>query len=144
MSSRPSQRVADLRHGAVVGIGTGLVFAAWAFIVYARAGDGAFRTTHTTLGRLVATYLAIGVVAGALVGGAWRSGRSAAACYLLALPPAGAVALGIILMDGSSWAPWDFETWSLFGVLMCVGTLVIGNQINVRRVARLRNPQASS
>jgi hypothetical protein len=123
---------------------TGLVFAAWASIVFAHAGDSPFRAAHTTLGRLVSTYLAVGIVAGALVGAAWRSGRSTAACYFLALPAASAVALGIILMEGSSWTPWDFETQSLFGVLVCVGTLVIGNQINVRRIARLQDSHTNS
>lgn len=47
-------------------------------------------------------------------------------------------------MDGASWAAWEFEEWSLFGVLVVVGTLVIGNQLNVSRLARAQKDQASA
>jgi hypothetical protein len=144
MTSRPTQWIADLRRGAVVGFGTGLIFTVWASLVFAQVGDGPFRATHTTFKRVILIYLAVGTVAGALIGSAWRLGRSTAACYLLAVPAASAVALGVILMNRKGWVPWEFETQSLFGVLVCIGTLVIGNQINVRRVARLQVARADN
>jgi hypothetical protein len=63
--------------------------------------------------------------------------RTAVACYLIATPAAAAIALGIILMNPHGWTHWDFETQSLFGVLLGIATLVIGNQINVKRRAQI-------
>jgi hypothetical protein len=132
-----SRQVHDLRRGTFLGLLTGVVFAAWATIAYALAGDGPFLATHTTLTRVVTTYLTVGLVAGALVGGLWRAARTTPACYVVAIPAAAACAAGIILMHAKYWRAWDVETWGLYGVLVVVGTLVIGNQINVRRVAKL-------
>ena len=133
---------AEIRRGTLTGLGTGLVFAIWAFVVYTQQGNGPFRATHTTVGRLALTYLVVGAVGGALAGVTWSRARSTAACYLGAVPAAAAISLGIILMDGASWAAWEFETWSLLGVLVVVGTLVIGNQLNVSRLARAESGRA--
>lgn len=120
-----------------MGLLTGLAFATWAFLVWTSEGDGPFKATGTSLGRVVMTYLTTGFVAGSLVGGLWRFARTALACYLIAIPAATAVALGIILMNADGWTHWDFETRSLFGVLLGIGTLVIGNQISVKRRAQI-------
>src|SRR5215211_240715 len=101
-SLRPVKTSSDLRRGALVGLGTGLLFAVWAAIVFARSGAARLEAAHTSLSHLVLTYLMIGVVAGSLIGGLWRLGRSTAGCYLVAVPGASAIALGIILMDGTS------------------------------------------
>jgi hypothetical protein len=133
------KRSAGIRRGVLTGLATGVVFAIWAFIAYAQHGSAPFDATHTTVGRLALTYLIIGLVGGALVGVTWSRARSAAACYVGAVPAAAAVSLGIILMDGASWTAWEFEEWSLLGVLVVVGTLVIGNQLNLSRVARAQS-----
>ena len=135
---------AEMRRGVFTGLGTGLIFAVWAFVVYAQRGSAPFDATHTTVGRLALTYLVVGLVGGALVGVTWSRARSAAACYVGAVPAAAAVSVGIILMDGASWTGWEFEEWSLFGVLVVVGTLVIGNQLNVHRLARAQSDQPST
>jgi hypothetical protein len=127
---------ADIRRGILTGIATGGLFAGWAYFVSSREGAVPFRAAHTTVARMVLIYLAVGIVAGALVGGVWRRAHNTAACYLLAVPAAAAAALGIILMNSRGWVTWEFETWSLFAVLVTVGTLVIGNEMNVRRRAR--------
>jgi hypothetical protein len=129
--------MADLRRGALVGLLTGALFATWAFLVWSGAGDGPFKATGTSLRLVVMTYLTTGFVAGILVGGLWRSAHTAVACYLIATPAAAAIALGIILMTADGWTHWDFETQSLFGVLVGIATLVIGNQINVKRRAQI-------
>jgi len=70
----------------------------------------------------------------------WRKaivGLNKALKPVVAIPAAAACAAGIILMHAKYWRAWDVETWGLYGVLVVVGTLVIGNQINVRRVAKL-------
>ena len=128
---------ADIRRATFTGIGVGLVFAIWGFVVYAtQRGSAPSSATHTTVGRQALTYLVFGAVGGFLVGVTRSRARSAAACYVCAVPAATAIALGIILMDGISRLDWEFETWSLLGVLVTVGTLVIGNQLNVSRLAR--------
>lgn len=132
------------RRGAFIGLGTGLLFAIWAFVVYGARGSAPFDATHTTVARLALTYLVVGAVGGSLIGVTWSQARSALACYLGAIPAAAAVSLGIILMDGSSWATWEFETWSLFWVLVVIGTLVIGNQLNVSRLARIQNQESDT
>lgn len=129
--------MADLRRGALVGLLTGTLFAAWAIVVWTAAGDGPFKATGTSLRLVVTTYLSTGFVAGILIGGLWRFARTAVACYVIAIPAAAAIALGIILMNAEGWGPWDFETQSLYGVLLGIGTLVIGNQINVKRQQRI-------
>lgn len=135
---------ADIRRGTLTGLGTGFVFALWAFLVYTQQGSAPFRAEHTSVGRLIGTYLVVGTIAGALVGVVWSRARSTVSCYVCALPAAVAVSVGIILMDGASWAAWEFETWSLFGVLVGIGTLVIGNQLNVRRLARTQSSGAGA
>lgn len=120
-----------------MGLLTGVLFAIWAFLVWTGAGDGPFKATGTSLRLVVLTYLSTGAVAGILVGGLWRLARTALACYVVALPAAAAIALGIILMNAEGWTRWDSETQSLFGVLLGVATLVIGNQIDVKRRARI-------
>ena len=133
---------AGMRRGVFAGFGVGALFAVWAFIVYTNRGSGPFSAHHTTVGRLALTYLVVGALGGALIGVTWSRARSTVACYLGAVPGAAAIALGIILMDGTAWTAWEFEEWSLFGVLVLVGTIVIGNQLNVTRIARARSEQA--
>jgi hypothetical protein len=135
---------ADIRRGIFTGLLVGSVFAVWAFVVYTQRGSAPFSATHTTVGQLALTYLVVGAVGGFLVGVTWSRARSTAACYVGAVPAAAAVSLGIILMDGASWAVWEFETWSLFSVLVVVGTLVIGNQLNVSRLARTQSGGADT
>jgi len=133
-----------IRRGTFTGFGVGLLFALWALFAYTQSGSAPFSATHITVGRLALTYLVVGTVGGALIGVTWSRARSTAACYVGAVPAAAAVSVGIIMMDGASWLAWDFVAWSLFGVLVVVGTLIIGNQVNVARLARAQSGRADT
>ena len=123
-----------VRFTATVGIITGVLMALVATMAFASEGSAPFDHSGTTYLRVAILYPGVGMVAGALVGLLWPLARTAARCYLAALPAAAAIAAGIMLLQTDSGRTWSESDWWLFGVLLTVATLVVGNTMNVHRM----------
>ena len=132
-----STTTANLKWGVKGGLGMALFYCMWVGVLYVLRGPEPFSRQGVSLTTVVATYLAVGVVAGGVVGllrpltgngfGAFVVG------YVAALP----ITAGLMICVTGWPTTWTARWWHEFPILVLIFGTMVGFELN-RRAEDLR------
>ena len=134
---RESKAVGNLKWGVKGGLGFAAVYCLWVGLLFLIGGPETFRRLGVTLTTVIATYVTVGVVAGAVIGllrpltgngfGAFVVG------YLAAVP----ITAGLMICLSGWPSTWAGRRWHEFPILVLVFGTMVGFELN-RRADELR------
>jgi peptidoglycan/LPS O-acetylase OafA/YrhL len=123
----------NIRKGIILGGVTAILFCLWISFIYAVEGSRPFTEKGITYLGTIATYLGMGIISGAIVGLLLPIARNTIGSYAVGFVGALPIACGIVIQHSGLPSHWDVETQTLVPVLVIVGGIAIGNEINKRR-----------
>ena len=121
------------------GIRRGLAFAAmlclWATVIYTISGPDAFARKHTSYGAVIAAYLIIGIVVGAIIGAGRAHATTEGRCLLLGLAAGFPIAVGITIAVSGMPQAWPAAARLFIPVYGIAAGWFIGNELDKARRA---------
>jgi hypothetical protein len=138
--SHLSKAIGNLKWGVKGGVGGAAVYCLWVGLLFLIRGPEAFSRLGVSLTTVIATYLAVGVLAGAVIGllrpltgndfGAFVVG------YLAAVP----IAAGIMICLRGWPTTWPARLWHVYPMLVLIFGTMVGFELS-RRADELRDGQ---
>jgi hypothetical protein len=121
--------VQDIRRGVAGGLSIAALYCLWVAGIYAVRGAAPFDRQSVTLAGVLVTYLAIGLITGALVGLLWRFTVRKPIAYLVGLAAGVPVAIGIAICVRGFPSAWTTSARVTTYVFAVVAGLFIGSEI---------------
>lgn len=121
--------VRNLKRCIAVGIACALLYAAWVLLVYFMRSSAPFESVGASPGVVVAFYLVMGVLGGAIVGVMWPLARQRVAAFGISLLVAFMVTMGALIVLEGTPAEWDPRIWIVVPVMTLAFGLAFGNSL---------------
>jgi hypothetical protein len=128
--TRPQREMgSDIRWGISGAMFIAGVYSAWVMAVYVFRGSEPFSRVGMTLPLVVVTYLAVGFVAGLIVGLLRPLTRWKAGAYVVGLVAALFGGAGIVAALRGPPTTWDFDEWLVLPIVALGAAWVIGSEL---------------
>jgi hypothetical protein len=138
--SRLERVFRNVSWGASRGVVIAGMYCLWVSFLYVLRGTEPFERLGVTFGSVVATYLAIGASAGAIVGLLRPLAARGVGAYLVGLAAGFPVALGIVITSEGLPKSWDYVVWLCFPIFWLAAGMIMGRAM--RRGSTNVMPQA--
>jgi hypothetical protein len=117
-------------------LGTASFYCAWVIVVYLLAGDEPFRRQGVSLQAVVATYLAVGVSAGAVIGLLKPLADHWFGAFVVGLLASIPIAAGLMICVAGGPTTWSERDRHLFPMVTILVSGAVGFLLNERAEAR--------
>jgi hypothetical protein len=135
--------VNNVKWGVSGGLGIASFYCIWVIVVYTLAGAEAFTRQGVSLQAVIATYLVVGVSAGALIGLFRRWAENWFGAFVVGLAAGVPIAAGLMICINGWPTTWSHRTRHLFPMFSVVAGSAVGFLLNRRaeELAKSSDPE---